>query len=175
MNVKPSSFCCYFRSCSLTVKTLCSTNLLVNLNIWSPLSVILHSWKKLRFLTNLQWMAHMLLKFIAPEMSQNLVPTFQSLDQLNASTGGIADVSYLPRANKFSSKNTIHLRDTYSSLSSMSLKSLMPMLSHWNQIKIKLLVLTNKIRIADTSFCTACTSAGKTVRVVTTAVIPLVH
>jgi len=44
-------------------------------------------------------MAHMLLKFIAPEMSQNLVPTLQSLDQLNASTGGIADVGYLPRAN----------------------------------------------------------------------------
>jgi len=46
-------------------------------------------------------MAHTLLKFIVPEMSQNLVPTFQSLDQLNASTDGIADVGYLPRANKF--------------------------------------------------------------------------
>ena len=68
-------------------------------------------------------MAHMLLKFIAPEKSQNLVPTLQSLDQLNASTGGIADVGYLPRANKFSSKNAIHLGGTYSSLSSVSLKS----------------------------------------------------
>jgi hypothetical protein len=68
-------------------------------------------------------MAHMLLKFIAPEKSHNLVPTLQSLDQLNASTGGIADVGYLPRANKFSSKNAIHLGGTYSSLSSVSLKS----------------------------------------------------
>ena len=74
-------------------------------------------------------MAHMLLKFIAPEMSQNLVQTLQSLDQLNASTGGIADVGYLPRANKVSSKNAIHLRDIYSSPSSMSLKSLSPRLS----------------------------------------------
>jgi hypothetical protein len=72
----------------------------------------------------LTMMAHMLLKFIASEMSQNLVPTFQSLDQLNVSTGGIADVSYLPRANKFSSKNIIHLQDTYSSQSNTSLKSL---------------------------------------------------
>jgi len=71
-------------------------------------------------------MAHMLLKFIAPEMSQNLVPTLQSLDQLNASTGGTADVGYLPRANKFSSKNASHLGDNYSSLSSVSLKSLIP-------------------------------------------------
>ena len=71
-------------------------------------------------------MAHMLLNFIAPEMSQNLVPTLQSLDQLNPSTDGMADVGYSARANKFSSKNAIHLGDTYSSLSSVSLKSLIP-------------------------------------------------
>lgn len=116
--------------------------------------LFLRSWKKWRFLTNLQWMAHTLLKFIAPEMSQNLVPTLQSLDQLNASTGGIADVGYLPRANKVSSKNAIHLRDTYSSLSSMSPKFLIPKLSLWNQIRLKLLLFKNKIRIVDTSFCT---------------------
>ena len=67
-------------------------------------------------------MPHMLLKFIALEMSQNLVPTLQSLDQLNVSAGGIADVGYLQRAKKVSSKNAIQLRDTYCSLSSMSLE-----------------------------------------------------
>jgi hypothetical protein len=37
-------------------------------------------------------------------MSQKLVPTLPSVEQLIASTGGIDDVGYLPRANKVYSK-----------------------------------------------------------------------